>query len=80
VSQPRAETQDPPRSRAPLIEYLGLERNVVAVAGAMFLLGLGQELWKRFIPKYLEALGAPVRMSEELVVFSFSCMPPISLV
>jgi MFS family permease len=41
-------------------EFLALERNVVAVAGAMFLLGLGEELWKRFVPKYLEALGAPV--------------------
>lgn len=26
----------------------------------MFLMGLGEELWKRFVPKYLEALGAPV--------------------
>lgn len=40
--------------------FLALERNVVAVAGAMFLLGFGEELWKRFMPKYLEALGAPV--------------------
>ena len=32
----------------------------MAVSGAMFLMGLGEELWKRFIPKYLEALGAPV--------------------
>jgi len=40
--------------------FLGLERNIVAVSGAMFLMGLGEELWKRFIPKYLEALGAPV--------------------
>ena len=40
--------------------FLALERNVVAVAGAMFLLSFGEELWKRFIPKYLEALGAPV--------------------
>jgi len=40
--------------------YLGLERNIVAVSGPMFLLGLGEELWKRFIPRYLEALGAPV--------------------
>jgi MFS family permease len=43
-----------------LIEFLALERNVVVVAGAMFLMGLGEELWKRFLPKYLEALGAPV--------------------
>lgn len=40
--------------------FLALERNIVAVAGAMFLLGLGEELWKRFLPKYLSALGAPV--------------------
>src|SRR5687768_6189181 len=40
--------------------FLGLERNIVAVSGAMFLMGLGEELWKRFVPKYLEALGAPV--------------------
>lgn len=26
----------------------------------MFLLALGENLWKRFVPKYLEALGAPV--------------------
>ena len=39
---------------------LGLERNVLAVSAATFLLALGENLWKRFIPKYLEALGAPV--------------------
>ena len=41
-------------------EFFGLERNIVAVSGALFLMGLGEELWKRFMPKYLEALGAPV--------------------
>jgi MFS family permease len=35
-----------------------LERNVAAASAAAFLLGLGEELWKRFLPKYLEALGA----------------------
>ena len=39
---------------------LGLDRNVVAVSLAAFLLALGENLWKRFLPKYLEALGAPV--------------------
>jgi MFS family permease len=39
---------------------LGLERNLIAVSAAMFLLALGENLWKRFLPKYLEALGAPV--------------------
>jgi MFS family permease len=41
-------------------DYFGLERNVVAVAGAMFLLAFGENLWKGFLPKYLQALGAPV--------------------
>ncbi len=52
------------RARSPRIasavDFLGLEANVVAVAAAMFLLGLGENLWKAFVPKYLEALGAPV--------------------
>ena len=47
------------RGRA-LSDYFGLERNVVAVAAAMFLMGLGENLWKSFLPKYLQALGAPV--------------------
>jgi len=41
-------------------DYFGLERNIVAVAVAMLLMGLGENLWKSFLPKYLQALGAPV--------------------
>lgn len=48
------------RDRARLVHALGLEPNIVAVSGAMFLMGLGENLWRRFLPKYLEALGAPV--------------------
>jgi MFS family permease len=36
----------------------GFERNVLAASGAVFLLFLGEELWKKFLPRYLEALGA----------------------
>ena len=51
----------PARSRwARTSDYFGLEANVVAVAAAMFLLGFGENLWKGFLPKYLQALGAPV--------------------
>ena len=39
-------------------DYLGLERNVVIVSIVVFLLGFGEELWKKFLPKYLEHLGA----------------------
>jgi MFS family permease len=31
---------------------------VAVASGAIFLLGFGEELWKKFLPKYLEALGA----------------------
>lgn len=41
-----------------LIDYLSLERNVTIASAAVFLLGFGEELWKKFLPKYLEALGA----------------------
>jgi len=43
-----------------LVESLGIERNVAAVSGAVFLVGLGEEIWKKFLPKYLESLGASV--------------------
>ncbi len=39
-------------------EYFSLERNVTIASAAVFLLGLGEELWKKFLPKYLESLGA----------------------
>jgi MFS family permease len=32
----------------------------VAASGAVFLVGLGEELWRKFLPKYLESLGASV--------------------
>jgi MFS family permease len=41
-----------------LRDFLSLERNVTIASGAVFLLGFGEELWKKFLPKYLEALGA----------------------
>jgi MFS family permease len=41
-----------------LTSFLGAERNVTAASGAVFLVGLGEELWKKFLPKYLELLGA----------------------
>jgi MFS family permease len=44
--------------RRRVASYLGLERNVAAASAAVFLLGLGEELWQRFLPKYMELLGA----------------------
>ena len=50
--------KEPASWRSNAIDYLSLERNVTLAAAAAFILGLGEELWKKFIPKYFEALGA----------------------
>ncbi len=39
-------------------EILALEHNIVVLLSALFVIGMGEELWTRFMPKYLEALGA----------------------
>lgn len=45
---------------AHLPEKWTVGRNTALAAGAMGLLALGEHLWRRFLPKYLEALGAPI--------------------
>src|ERR1044072_6240753 len=47
-------------SKSGIRDFLSLERNVTIASGAVFLLGFGEELWKKFLPKYLEALGASI--------------------
>jgi MFS family permease len=37
---------------------LGLERGVAALAAGLFVYGFGEELWFRYLPVYLRALGA----------------------
>src|SRR5437660_8093246 len=54
----RVSINEPLGLRERAIDYLSLERNVSIASAAVFLLGLGEELWKKFLPKYLEALGA----------------------
>ncbi len=39
-------------------KYLGLNRNVAVLALSIFGLGLGEELWQSYLPKYLTAFGA----------------------
>src|SRR5207302_7043251 len=41
-------------------EWLGLTPEIVRVSVAMLVMGLGENLWRRFLPKYLESLGAPI--------------------
>jgi MFS family permease len=41
-------------------EFFGLKRNLVILLVAILVIGAGEELWMRFVPKYLQALGAAV--------------------
>ncbi len=56
-----AALQSPPGGRVQRArDWLGLERNIVVMLAALTLIGMGEELWLRFVPKYLEALGATI--------------------
>ena len=46
--------------RSKLADFFGLKRNLVILLIAIFVIGAGEELWMRFVPKYLQALGATV--------------------
>src|SRR5438067_12577302 len=46
--------------RSKLTDFFGLKRNLVVLLVAIFVIGAGEELWMRFVPKYLQALGASV--------------------
>jgi MFS family permease len=41
-------------------DFFGLKRNLVVLLAAIFMIGAGEELWMRFVPKYLLTLGATV--------------------
>src|SRR5215216_3621445 len=60
MAPPAVTTPAGPARLSRMAAALGLERNTTAVVGAMFLMALGENLWRRFLPKYLEALGAPM--------------------
>src|SRR5207302_5710213 len=45
---------------ARLGNFFGLKRNLVVLLLAIFVIGAGEELWMRFVPKYLQVLGASV--------------------
>ncbi|RMF30132.1 MAG: MFS transporter, partial [Chloroflexi bacterium] len=39
-------------------KLFALEHNILVLLGALLVIGMGEALWVRFMPKYLEALGA----------------------
>src|SRR5438046_8040438 len=43
-----------------LANFFGLKRNLVILLIAIFVIGAGEELWMRFVPKYLQAVVATV--------------------
>ena len=43
-----------------LADFFGLKRNLVILLLAIFVIGAGEELWLRFVPKFLQTLGATV--------------------
>ena len=43
-----------------LAAFFGFKRNLVILLIAIFVIGAGEELWMRFVPKYLQALGATI--------------------
>ncbi|HEY2932210.1 MAG TPA: MFS transporter [Acidobacteriota bacterium] len=44
--------------RSTIADFLALNRNVVFLLLAIVLIGAGEETWMRFLPKYLDVLGA----------------------
>ena len=48
------------KSWSALADFFALRRNLVILLIAIFAIGAGEELWMRFLPKYLQALGATV--------------------
>src|SRR6476620_736820 len=47
-------------SGKPFADCFALKRNLVITLIAIFIIGAGEELWMRFLPKYLQTLGASV--------------------
>src|ERR1051325_4726109 len=48
------------RPAKPFADFFALKRNLVITLITIFVIGTGEELWMRFVPKYLQTLGASV--------------------
>ena len=53
-------SQPPVNRFGRLPHFFGLKRNLVILLVAIFVIGAGEELWMRFVPKFLQAVGATV--------------------
>src|SRR5438874_4324044 len=66
-SEPNPPTSDKEAQSQPknvwlsrIASFFGLKRNLVILLLAIFVIGAGEELWMRFVPKFLQTLGAGV--------------------
>jgi MFS family permease len=57
MQTPSQQTVSPARR---LADFFGFKRNLVVLLVAIFVIGAGEELWMRFVPKYLQTVGATV--------------------
>jgi len=57
MQTPSQQTVSPARR---LADFFGFKRNLVILLVAIFVIGAGEELWMRFVPKYLQTVGATV--------------------
>src|SRR6266567_1748368 len=57
MQTPSQHTVSPARR---LADFFGFKRNLVVLLVAIFVIGAGEELWMRFVPKYLQTVGATV--------------------
>src|SRR5437588_9857204 len=62
INPPTSETEVQSRNvwLSRIANFFGLKRNLVILLLAIFVIGAGEELWMRFVPKFLQALGASV--------------------
>lgn len=65
INNPPAPDKDAPNEPTNLwlsriANFFGLKRNLVILLLAILVIGTGEELWMRFVPKFLQALGAGV--------------------
>lgn len=51
-------TEPNPTDGKHVADFFALKRNLVIMLIAVFIIGTGEELWMRFVPKYLQTLGA----------------------
>ena len=58
MEEPAAPNQTETRWLTRVADFFGLKRNLVILLIAIFVIGTGEELWMRFVPKYLEEIGA----------------------